>query len=370
MENEKFGLIKVESSIVSAGNNLLKLQNSCLATYYSELRNWWNSLDDEWKSDLIYFVIDDEGLPHELASQGKKFTKNRHNPEISDWEILIEVNGRITREPYDFELEKIVQLRHLTISGTHENLQPISKLSNLESISGNMNRGLWSLSGIEGLTHLKVIELPRSRISDLTPLGNLIGIEGLNFYDSDIKSLDPLSSLRELRSLRIGAAMYLTDLAALSNLYELVDLDCSSISNIDRRIDFSPIAALTNLEKLDCSGNFIDTLEFLQDLKMLRSLSLEDSYFSDDTLAPLANLRRLKRLRLSHTNINNLSPLIELPSLKYLWVDKTKIPDYLIKKFSMANPFSTVIIKDNTLLDGTCEFYKDANLQHERLHLE
>jgi hypothetical protein len=367
MENDKFGLIKVESSIVSAGNNLLKLQNSCLANYYADLRKWWNELNDDWKRELVYYFIDDEGLPQELAAQGKAFTKNRNNPENSDWEILIEVNGRITREPYDFELEKLTLIRHLEVSNGHIDLHPINKLLYLESLSGRLNRELTSLKGIEYLTRLKVIDLPHSRIFDLEPLRNLIEIESLNFYDSDIENLDPLTNLRELRSLRIGAALSLTNLSPLSNFNELVNLDCSSNSDIDRRIDFSPIGALTNLEKLDCSGNFIETLKFLKDLKMLESLSLGDSYFSDDTLVPLANLRRLKRLRLSHTNIHNLSPLIDMPSLKYLWVDKTKIPDYQIKEFSMISPACEVIVKDNTFFDGTCVFYKDGRIRHEIL---
>lgn len=370
MENEKFSLIKVESSIVSAGNQLLKLQSSCLTNYYAELRNWWNGLNNEWKSDLIYYFIDEEDVPQELKAQGKVFNKIRNNQGNSDWEVIVDEKGRILREPFDFELEMIALIRHLSISEGHEDLRPVSKLLNLKSISGNMNRGLRSISGIENLTHLKVIELPWSRIHDLEPLRDLIEIESLNFHDSDIENLDPLSNLHELRSLNIGAALYLTDLAALSNLYELADLDCSSNSDIDRRIDFSPIGTLVRLEKLNCRGNFIETLDFLQDLKMLESLNLEESYFSDNDLAPLPNLRKLKTLRLGNTNIKNLTPLIGLPSLKYLWVDKTKIPDYQVIEFSVANPNCTVIIKDDTFSDGTCVFYKDAILRHERLHLE
>ncbi len=370
MENDNFGLIKVESSIVSAGNQLLKLQSSCLANYYSELRIWWNGLNDEWKSDLIYYFIDDEDVPHELKAQGKIFNRNRSNPQNSDWEVIIDETGRITREPFDFELEKIALLRHLSISEGHDDLRPVCKLLNLESIGGNLNRGLRSLIGIETLTHLKAIELPYSRIRDLEPLRNVIEIECLNFHDSKIEKLNPLSHLQELRSLNIGKATHLSDLTALSDLYELVDLDCSSNSDIDRRIDFSPIGRLVKLEKLNCQGNFIETLDFLQDLKMLESLNLEESYFSDNSLAPLSDLRKLKTLRLSNTNVKNLTPLLGLPSLKYLWVDKTKIPDYKVKEFSMANPICTVIIKDDTFNDGTCVFYKDAKLRHERLYLE
>lgn len=370
MEKGKFGLVKVESSIVSAGNKLIKLQNSCLANYYAELRTWWNGLDEDWKRDLIYYLVDEDGLPQELAAQGKIFTKNRKNPEISTWEVIIDETGRILREPFDFELEKLTLIRHLDVSNGHRDLHPIGKLLNLESFSGRLNIELTSLKGIEDLTHLKVIDLPHSRIFDLEPLRNLIKVESLNFYDSDIKNLDPLSNLLELRSLRIGAAMFLTDLAALSNLYELLDLDCSSNSDIDRIIDFSPIGVLTNMEKLDCSVNYIETLQFLKDLKMLESLNLEESHFSVNSLVPLTNLKRLKRLRLSNTNVNNLLPLFDIHSLEYLWVDKTKIPDYQIKEFSMINPHCTVIIKDNTFFDGTCEFYKDGRLRHEIPRLE
>jgi len=369
MENEKHGLVKVESDIVAKGDRLLALTNKVLAPYYAEIRNWWNSLDGDWKLDFIPHWVDEEEIPHELLKQGKIFNRKRLSQDASEWEIILDEKGNLIREPWDFELERIILTRNLSISEGHQDLQPLKMLQNLRDLGGNMNRSLRELSGIEELTTLREIDLRWSRISDLEALRNLTKLEKLNFYDSDIKNLDPLYYLHELTDLNIGSAFGLTDLSPLSNLSNLFTLNCSSLSDTDNRIDFSPISKLPSLEKLRCEGNYIENLDFLKDLRMLEWLNLENTFFPNSDTTPLGNLKNLIRLRLSHTNVNDISPLVDLPTLEYLWVEKTQIPEIKIQAFSKTNPNCTIILEDKTFIDGTTVFYRDSMLRHEKLIL-
>ena len=106
--NTKNGLVKVESNAVLKGNQILDITKKALVPYYTELREWWNSLDNSWKLGFIYKFIDNDGCPRELLEQGKIFNKKRHFKDSSEWEIIVDEKGNIQREPLDSELDKII----------------------------------------------------------------------------------------------------------------------------------------------------------------------------------------------------------------------------------------------------------------------
>ena len=84
--------------------------------------------------------------------------------------------------------------------------------------------------------------------------------------------------------------------------------------------DISPLAALTQLQKLDLSNTQISDISPLAALTQLQVLDLRNTQISD--LSPLAALTQLQSLWLQNTKISDLFPLSALLKLKGLMLDK------------------------------------------------
>lgn len=122
-------------------------------------------------------------------------------------------------------------------------------------------------------------------------------IKGLTATD-----LSPISALSALQSLDITLAHKFTDASPLQQLQRLKSL---SITDTKRWHDLSQIENL-KIEELDVSGGLFNT----------------DSF---ETLAPLAKLRRLKRLTLNNIKVieGGLKSLSGCTHLEELFVDYT-----------------------------------------------
>ena len=147
----------------------------------------------------------------------------------------------------------------------------------------------------------------------------------------------------ELESLRSFSVRYeaIGDLAGIqfaTNLrqLELVEIRGSLVPGAQEQspLDLSPIAALTNLTRLDLRQNKIADLLPLAGLTDLKYLSLEAVYIRHDEsdtstldLSPLAGLTKLTNLDLSYNNILDISPLASLTALERLNISKNHISD-------------------------------------------
>jgi hypothetical protein len=131
--------------------------------------------------------------------------------------------------------------------------------------------------------------------SDTQPFEKLVNLESLGILGSPIRTLEGLSYLSQLRSLRLGALRKLASLKGLEPLELLEKLEintCRSIGSIDE------LSALMNLRELH-----LDNMGDIQSLK------------------PLSGLLRLQRLTFAEsTNIldGDLSFLFGLPMLELI----------------------------------------------------
>jgi hypothetical protein len=119
-----------------------------------------------------------------------------------------------------------------------------------------------------------------------------------------------VSDLESLTML-IAEVTGIQNLAGLEYCVYLCGLDLYS-NNIS---DLSPLASLTNLQRLYLRFNNINDLSPLSGLTNLEYLNLEINNISD--LSPLASLTNLTELDLSQNNITDLSPLSGLTNLEY-----------------------------------------------------
>jgi len=368
MNNGNNSLVQVDSDVVSQGDKLLEVTSKTLPFYYREVRNWWNSLNEDWKLEFIVHWIDEEGIPDELLKQGKAFNRKCQIHGVTEWEIIVDEKGNIQRDPTDNELDRIMLIRHLSISEGFQDLKPLYILQHLQELGGNMNRTLKELTGIENIISLKEIDLRWSQISNLEPLRVLYNLERLNLYNSNIENLEPLADLNNLCSLNIGNAFNIKDLSPLIGLTNLSELNCSSISDIE--VYFSPLSNLVSLKKLVCELNYIADFTFCKNFISLEYLNFRESHIFNPDTNPLSGLQNIRRLILSGTNIKDIYPLSDLNQLEMVWIDRTNVPESQTISVSKKIPKCNFVIEDRSFIDGTSIFYSNGIKKQEVLRIK
>ena len=174
-------------------------------------------------------------------------------------------------------------------------------------------------------------------------------LEELNLSNNQIIDISPISSLSNLKSLKLSFNEIKGDVVALEKLQnlEILELDFNQIENIDalygltemkelvlegNRIQFiGAVENLENLSKLNLGNNGINDLQALGNLTMLEELYLFSnniSYFD-----PIDKMSRLRILDMSNNNIelfpDNNSPFIHITGLQELYLNNNSITDLL-----------------------------------------
>lgn len=112
------------------------------------------------------------------------------------------------------------------------------------------DKGIESLSGLEHLHNLVVLDLRDNHISDLMPIKGLVKLKEINLRNNLIRDLSPLQQLGQLSSLNIRDN-YIADVAPLGGL-PLKDVNLRN----NRIADVAPLASLASLkDKLYLQGN-------------------------------------------------------------------------------------------------------------------
>ncbi|MFN0035215.1 MAG: COR domain-containing protein [Saprospiraceae bacterium] len=135
-----------------------------------------------------------------------------------------------------------------------------------------------------------------------------------------LRSLSPLANLTNLNRLACPSTQ-VSDLSPLANLTKLNSLYCY----LTQVSDLSPLANLTNLNALECRSTQVSDLSPLANLTNLNTLSCYSTQVSD--LSPLANLTNLNSLYCSSTQVSDLSPLANLTNLNMLSCHSTQVSD-------------------------------------------
>ena len=146
------------------------------------------------------------------------------------------------------------------------------------------------------------------KITDLTGLEYALNLEHLDLYMHLISDLRPLEKLAKLRSLWL-AGNKISNIRPLTRLpLEGLDLGGNPIT------DFTPLAELTSLTRLDFWGNGLgdNNLHLITGLTQLTQLDLRNNQISNVT--SLTKLVNLKKLRLEGNSISDTAPLLTLTS--------------------------------------------------------
>ena len=173
-------------------------------------------------------------------------------------------------------------------AGDPINPSAMARLTYLEARNANIS----DLTGLEGATNLKELELGRedvgdgswqnsNSVSDLSPLAGLTQLEGLNLRQNAVKDISALAGLTHLTHLSVEET---------------------------RVSDVSALIRLTNLGALWLDGNQISDISPLAELTQVTRLGIGVNNISD--ISALAGLTNLTFMRMGGNNISDLSPLV------------------------------------------------------------
>jgi Leucine-rich repeat (LRR) protein len=236
---------------------------------------------------------------------------------------------------------------------------------------------IMQLDGIEVLVNLKVVNIDRSGVSDLTPLAGLPRLKRIDASSTEITSLDAIAALPELEVLILKSVAGLyndvvwgedpTGISILGSMPALREvyleekgycpagagaqcwtgngrLDCQTLDNLEALFD-DPESPRVFKRPAACNMPLADGLAGVPDVNLKNCLqSRADIEGLNDTqgfggylscaasgvtdLSGLENFSRLVELELSSNPISDLTPLNSIYTLQKLWLSGTNITSF------------------------------------------
>lgn len=202
-------------------------------------------------------------------------------------------------------IEALGELRELILEDNFvKSVSPLAQLTKLRTLNLRNNE-IISLEEIdfEDILYLPIDDLSLrhnvvrdedgndTRLSDVTLVGKIMGLEHLDLRDNDIKDLTPISNLRDLQELDIRENKF-DNISALETLVQLENLNIR-----DNKVEsLEPLRYLTRLTKLNIhSVEGIDSLDPLSGLVNLEALIMRNVEITDNGqfLRKLTKLQRL-----------------------------------------------------------------------------
>lgn len=221
---------------------------------------------------------------------------------IPDANLRAKVEVRLNKDPGEaITAVEMLGIEYLTAQAAGiESLTGLEYATNLRNLYlGNSYSQDWEVIFDETKNQYKVTEpMTPNKISDLTPLENLMNLVELDLNCNAVSDLYPLRNLTNLRWLR---------------------LEENKITNI------SPLANLTNLEHLYirnyyyspqwAGDNEVKDLTPLRNLKNLQRLDVGKNPI-ESGIGIVRHFPKLRSLEIGCCGVSNLRPLVEGPGLR------------------------------------------------------
>ncbi len=257
-----------------------------------DLRNWWNTLSQNWKDILAKDLQLGGNLPmSQVVSYNDTVAMVGGQPKPIDGPQF-----------YQF-LNQIVHATRVDLSGNQAivNIEPLNKLSSLKevNISGTP---VIDLMPMRNLNKLEILDISNTKVSSLEPMRFCLLINQLRMKNTPVNDLSIISTFRTLSVLDISGTK-ITSLEPVTDLTALKDL---RIYRTQIK-DLTPVAGLINLEMLNISSTPVDNLTPLKGLTNLRILMSDSTRIK--SLAPLDSLRGLQRVYCNDSQINQTEAL-------------------------------------------------------------
>ncbi len=171
--------------------------------------------------------------------------------------------------------------------------------------------GIASLEPLQTLRSLRSLDCQFTQVTTLEPLRSLVSLKLLDCSYCQVTSLEPLRGLASLQLL-VCVGTQILSLEPLRTLRSLQSLMCS----FTQVASLEPLRALSALQSLDCTATLVTSLEPLRTLPALQSLACMGTGVT--SLEPLRALPALRSLSCAGTQVPSLEPLCRLSSLQSL----------------------------------------------------
>ncbi|TSB45718.1 leucine-rich repeat domain-containing protein [Alkalicoccobacillus porphyridii] len=223
---------------------------------------------------------------------------------------------------------------------------------------------LSSLEGIQYAEKLRSLYLNTSELIDISQLAGLTSLSELSLGHNKVSDISAIKNLTKLTYLSLYNNS-ISDISSLKDLLilESLDLDNNSITNLDAlaemtelsRLDLAnneikDIAALTNLKNvtyLRLGNNEIAGIKALSDMTQLEELYLQNNQVED--ISPLKNITNLRDLHLSWNQISNIDALAEMFELEELSLNSNEIND--ISSLAKLTKLESLDLQNNNISD-------------------
>lgn len=206
------------------------------------------------------------------------------------------------------------------------------------------------------ITGINTLRLEEKNISDLSGLESFENLEYLYISNNTIASIEPLQYCQNMKELYVSNNPNIgNNNSAIQRMEQLTKLDLSNtgltnLQSLEDLIERWNENESCTLEELNISGNSIQNIECIGNIKTLNKLNVSDIGVED--ISQLQTLTELKTLNASNNKIENIEPLRKLTQLKYLYLSNNKIVDISpISKISLDTlEFSNNRVKDVSML--------------------
>ncbi|MGN0280464.1 MAG: leucine-rich repeat domain-containing protein [Lachnospiraceae bacterium] len=249
-----------------------------------------------------------------------------------EWLISVEIEDEDLDIGWasDEEIEKAGERKNLKrlkmVVDVYSNLMPLSNLVNLEELSMTVNTSgkTKDLYYVGQMTHLKKLYLfsnDSGTYLNTLFLDNLTEMESLEVMRFKIKDLSFLKDMRKLRYLVVtfvddANLEYLENADLLDNFFYIQGHNIRNVESLTGARNIRSIILVemeTNPDQLESIN-----LEAFSQMEELNSLVLVRTQIDD--LTPIANLPNLEKLVLSNTGIEDIQCLSTLTNLKEIWL--------------------------------------------------
>ena len=264
----------------------------------------------------------------------------------SDWNIRwVEEAGTKYRVPKPPILNRI------------SDLTPLENLMNLTSLDLSCN-AVSNLLPLSNLSKLVYLHLTENKITDIRPLAGLINLKQLyidNHYyspqwagNNEIKDLTPLRNLRNLQRLDVGRNPIESDIGIVRNFPKLQSLDigCCGVSNL------RPLVEGPGLRESGSRVYLVDSPlpeQALGDIKALTARGVEVThglYYREDHLGRKVFENYAEQCSLSFRESLRAAPALQ-PQLRTrpdmlssVWHDLSQVPEETALMPNYPNPFN------------------------------
>ena len=204
-ENTSIGISQVKTLRQHIPNLTVVFQSS-------EMQNWWNNLDDAWRSILKQHVPCANLEPTRLELHKmlgiRELNIDRENTITS----LEPIRNFYWLEKANFNRQGIRDIQPLANKPFLTELQlkdnPVSDLSPLENdtlltVLNLENTQITDIAKLETLTHLRILNAGGTAIKNLKPLAKMRELEELLINNTNVKSISPIENIPSLKLLKL-----------------------------------------------------------------------------------------------------------------------------------------------------------------------